>query len=182
MYIYIYIILNFHSRLRVLRGLVLSAAARAFTMEAPILDPVFSFFLTCSLGSHFLQKSRQISKTAVPGHHVQGWRKWFEKNTHDFGLLKTSQTKPPCRREHDFRVLALCRKNLILGLFWNFILERLWAPCAENKVSMDVWKLLLGISRGFLCSNLQGCDCAPPSRVPPETPSGFPQPHSWSEE
>ena len=47
------------------------------------------------------------------------------KKTCDFTLLKTSQTKPASRREHDFRVLALCRKNLIWELFWTFILERL---------------------------------------------------------
>ena len=140
-YMYIYIFLNFYSRLRSTRSFVLSGAARALHTEAPILDPVFSFFLTCSLGSHFVQKSRQISKTAVPGHHVQGWRKWFEK-TCDFGLLKTSQTKTACGREHDFRVLTLSRKSSILGLFWTFILERLWISCAENKVSMGVWKLL----------------------------------------
>ena len=122
-----YLILNFHSRLRGLRGLrgfVLSAAARALTTEAPILDPVFlSFFLAlwAPISPKNLDKSRKkryqgsMSRADANG----------SKKTCDFGLLKTSQTKPASGREHDFRVLALCRKSSIWELFWTFILERL---------------------------------------------------------
>ena len=118
------LILNFHSRLRGLRGFVLSAAARALTTEAPILDPVFlSFFLAlwAPISPKNLDKSRKkryqgsMSRADANG----------SKKTCDFGLLKTSQTKPASRREHDFRVLALCRKSCIWELFWTFIFERL---------------------------------------------------------
>ena len=45
-YIYsIYVILNFHSGLRMPRSLVLPAAARALGTEPQILDPVFRSFL-----------------------------------------------------------------------------------------------------------------------------------------
>ena len=119
-----HLILNFHSRLRGIRGFVLSAAARALTTEAPILDPVFlSFFLAlwAPISPKNLDKSRKkryqgsMSRADANG----------SKKTCDFGLLKTSQTKPASGREHDFRVLALCRKSFIWELFWTFILERL---------------------------------------------------------
>ena len=139
-YIYMYLILNFHSRLRRLRrarSFVLSAAARALGTEPPILDPVFSFFLYAlwvPMSFKNLDKSRKQRYQGIMSRADTNG----SKKTNDFGLLKTSQTKPACGREHDFRVLALCRKSSILELFWTFILERLSAPCAENKVSMGV--------------------------------------------
>ena len=108
----IHLILDFHSKSRMARTFVLSAAARALAPEAPILDPVFlSFFLAlwASISPRNLDKSRKkryqgsMSRTDANG----------SKKTCDFGLLKTSQTKPASEREHDFRVLALCRKNSI---------------------------------------------------------------------
>ena len=123
-HIYIYIILNFHSRSRGPRGFVLSAAARALTTEAPILDPVFlSFFLAlwAPISPKILEKScKKRYQGSISRADANG-----SKKTCDFCLLKTSQTEPASGREHDFRVLALCRKSSIWELFWTFILERL---------------------------------------------------------
>ena len=95
------------------RSFVLSAAARALTTEAPILDPVFlSFFLAlwAPISPKNLDKSpKQRYQGTMSRADANG-----SKKTDAFGLLKTSQTKPACGREHDFRVLTLSglsRKN-----------------------------------------------------------------------
>ena len=118
------LILNFHSRSRRTRAFVLSAAARALTTEAPILDPVFlSFFLAlwAPISPKIIEKScKKRYQGSISRADANG-----SKKTCDFGLLKTSQTEPASGREHDFRVLALCRKYPMWELFRTFILERL---------------------------------------------------------
>ena len=149
---------------------MLSAAARALTTEAPILDPVFlSFFLAlwAPISPKNLDKSRKkryqgsMSRADANG----------SKKTCDFGLLKTSQTQPASGREHDFRVSALCRKNLIGELFWisfwsvcelhaqktrfqwvsencfifQWIFEVFWAP--QNRLKIDK-NSILGVILG----------------------------------
>ena len=144
--IYRYIIRNFYSRLRRIRSFVLSAAARALTTEAPILDPfLLSFFLAlwALISPKKLNKSRKkryqgsISRADANG----------SKKTCDLGLLKTSQTKPASMREHDFRVLALCRKSCIWELLWTFILERLWAPTLRKQGFNGCLKIALFFKR-----------------------------------
>ena len=119
-----YLILNFHSRLRRTRTFVLSAAARALHTEAPILDPVFPSFLLALWPPISLKNLDKSRKKRYQGTMSRADANGSEK-TYDLGLLKTSQTKPTCEREHDFRVLTLCRKSFIWELFWTFILERL---------------------------------------------------------
>ena len=122
--VHIRIILNFHSRRRGTRSFVLSAAARALTTEAQIVDPVFlSFFLAlwAPISPQNLDKFRKkryqgsMSRADANG----------SKKLVILDCLRPRKLSPREGERTIFGFWAFAEKRLILRLFWTFILERL---------------------------------------------------------
>ena len=73
---------------------------------------VFSLILGTLWDLFFHQKAR---KTEFRDDSKRASKKG-PKNIYDFCMVGTLQNEPPCRREHDFKVLSKSRKVLHFGV------------------------------------------------------------------